>query len=52
MPTDAPWKITLGVRNLTDTRDVVSGIHSPGGGFTCAIFSRPREWFLTMSFRR
>jgi iron complex outermembrane receptor protein len=46
------WELTLGVRNLTDTRYVVSGFENPGIGFTFANFSRPREWYLSVRFRR
>jgi iron complex outermembrane recepter protein len=46
------WEVTLGVRNLTDTRHVVSGFENPGIGFSNAIFSRPREFYLTVRFAR
>ncbi len=46
------WEATLGVRNLTDTRFVASGFENPGIGFSNAIFSRPREFYLSMRIWR
>jgi len=51
-PPEENWDITLGCGNLTDTRYVVSGFENAGAGFTSAVFSRPREWYLTISLRR
>jgi len=42
------WETTLGVRNLTDTRYIVSGFNNPGVGVTNAIYSRPREFFVSV----
>lgn len=47
-PKDAIWEIVWGVHNVTDTRFVVSGFQNAGVGFTSAIYSRPREWYLTL----
>ena len=47
-PKGALWEIAWGVHNVTDTRFVVSGFQNAGVGFTSAIYSRPREWYMTV----
>lgn len=44
---DEFWAVTLGVRNITDKRFIVSGFNQVGTGVIDGVFSRPREWFLT-----
>lgn len=44
------WAVTVGGRNLTDERYIVSGFRNDGGGVTSANYSRPREWFATIRF--
>ena len=42
------WSATLGVRNATDERYLVSGYALPLQGPIGATWARPREWFLTL----
>ena len=41
------WELTLGGKNLTDERYIVSGFRQPGTGLIDGHYSRPREWYLT-----
>jgi len=45
-------EVTLGVRNLTDSRHVTSGFENPGIGISSAIFANPRELYLSVRFWR
>ncbi|MFO0450622.1 MAG: TonB-dependent receptor [Pseudomonadota bacterium] len=45
---DYAWSATLGVRNATDERYIVSGYALPLQGPIGATYARPREWFLTL----
>lgn len=47
---DEKWKVSLGVRNLTDERYLVAGQNQPGIGYVAGTYNRPREWYLTMGF--
>jgi iron complex outermembrane receptor protein len=48
VPTQGSWEILLGGRNLSDERYIVSGFQNDGIGVSTAVFSRPREWYLTV----
>ena len=50
-PTGKNWEIVLGGRNLSDERYIVSGFQNDGIGVSSAVFSRPREWYLTFRIR-
>ena len=52
MPSNAPWEITLGARNLTDERDILnSNVNpGPGGGTHFNVFSRGREAYLGFKY--
>lgn len=45
------WSITLGVNNLLNEIYIISGFDQPGVGFSEATFSRPRNWYLSLSFQ-
>lgn len=49
---DDTWGLTLGVKNLTDERFIVSGFRQPGAGVIDGNYSRPREWYLTLKFNK
>jgi len=42
------WEMSLGGRNLSDERYLISGFDQPGVGFTEGTYARPREWYLTL----
>ena len=44
---DNGWDLTLGGRNLTDERIIISGGIGRVPGFGDRNFNRPREWYLT-----
>jgi iron complex outermembrane recepter protein len=50
-PRSGRWDIILGGRNLSDERYIVSGFQNDGVGISSAVFSRPREWYLTVRIR-
>jgi len=45
------WEVSLGGRNLSDERHIVTGQIQPAGGFIYGTWNRPREWYLTVRFR-
>ena len=45
------WSLSLGGRNLTNERYIVSGFNQPAVGFVEATFSRPREWYFRLQYR-
>jgi iron complex outermembrane recepter protein len=47
---DDHWMATLGGTNLTDEIYIVSGVSNNGIGYTQAVVSRPREWFLQLKY--
>lgn len=47
---DDHWKISLGIRNLTDERYLVAGQNQPGIGYVAGTYNRPREWYLAYNF--
>ncbi len=48
---DDTWDISVGGRNVTDERYIVTGQHQPAAGFTYGTWSRPVEWYLTIRVR-
>jgi iron complex outermembrane receptor protein len=50
-PTGGAWEVRLGGRNLSDERYIVSGFQNDGIGVSTAVFSRPREWYLTLRIK-
>ncbi|MEX1147181.1 MAG: TonB-dependent receptor [Sphingomonadales bacterium] len=42
------WRVTGGVKNLTDETALVSGYEDAGAGLTEGVYSRPREWFMSV----
>jgi len=50
-PTTGNWEVLLGGRNLSDERYIVSGFQNDGIGVSTAVFSRPREWYLTVRIK-
>jgi len=48
--TEEGWYFSLGGRNLTDERYIVSGQNQPGIGYIVGTYSRPREWYLTFGY--
>ena len=50
-PTGGNWEVILGGRNLSDERYIVSGFQNDGIGVSTAVFSRPREWYLTVRIK-
>ena len=44
------WYLTLGGRNLTNERYIVSGQNQSGIGYIGGTYSRPREWYLTFGY--
>lgn len=46
---DEAWRAVVGVKNLTDEAYLVAGYEDAGQGIIEGVFSRPREWFLTVS---
>ena len=51
-PANADWEIAAGVTNATDQRYIVTGNANAAIGLTTATYSRPREYFVTLRFRR
>jgi iron complex outermembrane receptor protein len=51
VPNGGNWEILVGGRNLTDERYIVSGFQNDGAGVATAVFSRPREWYLTVRIK-
>lgn len=51
-PFSENWSLTLGGKNLTDERYIVSGFRQPGAGVIDGNYSRPREWYLTFNFNK
>ena len=49
---DKKWSIAFGVNNLLNEEYIISGFDQPGVGFTEATFARPRNWYLSLTFRR
>jgi iron complex outermembrane receptor protein len=47
---DAHWSASLGGTNLTDKIYIVSGVTNNGIGYSQAVVSRPREWFLRLKY--
>jgi iron complex outermembrane receptor protein len=50
--TEAKWRITAGVNNLTDELYQVAGNSSlsTGSGYAEVAYARPREWFINAQF--
>jgi len=50
--TEAKWRITAGVNNLTDETYQVAGNSSlsTGSGYAEVAYARPREWFVNVQF--
>jgi iron complex outermembrane recepter protein len=48
---DGRWELLLGGRNLSDKRYIVSGFQNDGIGISSAVYSRPREWYLTLRIK-
>ena len=46
---DERYAITIGGRNLTDERNLITGFFQPGVGYTEGVYNRPREWYLSVS---
>lgn len=42
------YSVILGGRNLTDEEYLITGFFQPGVGYTEGVFSRPREWYLSL----
>jgi iron complex outermembrane receptor protein len=51
-PEGGPWGVTLGVNNLTDETYPIAGNSSltTGSGYAEIAYTRPREWFATLSY--
>jgi iron complex outermembrane receptor protein len=49
---DSPWRLTLGVNNLTDEVYPIAGNSSltTGSGYAEIAYARPREWFATLQY--
>ena len=47
-----PWALTVGVNNATDKTYPIAGNSSltTGSGYAEIAYSRPREWFATVSY--
>jgi len=45
---DELWKVTAGVKNLTNEKYLVSGYEDAGAGITEGVYARPREWFASV----
>ncbi len=45
------WAASLGGTNLTNEAYIVSGVANAGIGYSQAIVSRPREWFLNVKYK-
>ena len=46
------YAIAAGVKNITDERYITSGFNQTGVGVIDGVYSRPREWFFTISFKQ
>jgi iron complex outermembrane recepter protein len=46
---DRVWSATLGVRNATDERYLISGYSLAVQGPIASSYARPREWFMTLA---
>jgi len=44
------WKLTGGVTNILDQRQLVSGAANMGAGIIFGTYNRPREWYLRVGF--
>lgn len=51
-PANGSWEFLVGGRNLSDERYVVSGFQNDGIGISSAVYSRPREWYVTVRMRQ
>jgi iron complex outermembrane receptor protein len=51
-PDSGHWQLVLGVENLTDKRYLVTGNNNNSVGVISGTYSAPREWYLTVRFRR
>ncbi len=49
-PPNAVWSLQLGVRNLTDERYMLAGDSNREFGYALAVFARPRNAWLTVSW--
>lgn len=47
---NAHWTTSFGGTNLTDKIYLLSGVTNTGIGYTQAAVSRPREWFLRLTY--
>ena len=47
---DGHWSAALGATNFTDEIYIVSGVSNGGIGYSQAVVSRPREWFLQLKY--
>ncbi len=45
------WEITLGGKNVTDERHVVTGQNQPAAGMIYGTYNPPAQWYLTLRIR-
>ncbi len=45
---DELWRVTAGVKNITNETYLVSGYEDAGAGITEGVYARPREWYASV----
>lgn len=45
---DQNWSLTVGGRNLTDERHIITGQHQPAAGMILGTWNRPEEYYVSL----